>query len=92
MSLRDFAYQYSHLIEAMTEKSHHGKCPKIEANYDDAQNATVNPLNASIFYLFFNTSRASRNWASWMIAAARFPNDRMRRAYMRMFAWVKPCP
>jgi hypothetical protein len=24
-----------------------------------------------------------------MIAAARFPNDRMRRAYMRMFAWKK---
>lgn len=89
MSLRDFAEQYANLIEVMTDTSHSGKCPKIEANYDDAQSATVNPLNASIFYLFFSTSRASRNWASWMIAAARFPNDRMRRAYMRMFAWRK---
>ena len=84
--MREFAESYAALIEIMTDNSHQGKCPKIEANYDESQLGTVNPLNASIFYLFFNTSRASRNWATWMIAASRFPNDRMRRAYMRMFA------
>lgn len=86
MSLRDFAFFYAHLIEALTESSHHGKCPKIDANYDSFDEATIRPLNASIFYLFFSSSAASRSWAMWMLSAARFPNDHLRRAYMRLFA------
>jgi len=68
--------------------SHYGKCPKIEANYDDYREKTIRPLNATIFYYFFSTSSAAnRTWAQMMLSAARFPNDRMRRAYMRVFAW-----
>ena len=68
--------------------SHYGKCPKIEANYDDYREKTIRPLNATIFYYFFRaSSSANRTWAQMMLSAARFPNDRMRRAYMRVFAW-----
>lgn len=86
-SLKTFATNYALLIETLTEKSHNGKCPKIEANYDDFSEKTIRPLNATIFYYFFSaSSSANRTWAQWMLSAARFPNDRMRRAYMRVFA------
>jgi len=86
MSLRDFAKEYSVLIEAMTHKSHNNKCPKIEANYDDYAERTIHPFNATIFYYFFSADRSGRSMAQWMLSAVRFPNDRMRRAYMRFFA------
>jgi hypothetical protein len=86
-NLKTFAANYALLIETLTEKSHNGKCPKIEANYDDYSEKTIRPLNATIFYYFFSaSSSANRTWAQWMLSAARFPNDRMRRAYMRVFA------
>ena len=40
-SLREFAKSYALLIETLTEKSHNGKCPKIEANYDDYGQKTI---------------------------------------------------
>jgi hypothetical protein len=86
MSLRKFAKNYALLIETMTESSHNGKCPKIEANYDDFGEKQIKPLNATIFYYFFGANRTGRTWAQWMLASARYPNDRMRRAYMRFFA------
>ena len=66
--------------------SHGMKCPKIEANYDDYGEKTIRPLNATIFYYFFSANRSGKNFAQWMLAAARYPNDRVRRAYMRFFA------
>ena len=36
LTLREFSSKYALLIETMTESSHNGKCPKIEANYDDS--------------------------------------------------------
>lgn len=86
MTLSKFAYNYALLIETMTETSHHGKCHKIEANYDDYKDKTINPLNATIFYYFFGADRAGRTWAQWMLSSARYPNERVRRAYMRFFA------
>jgi hypothetical protein len=86
ISLREFAHKYALLIETMTECSHQGKCPKIKANYDDYGSKTINPLNATIFYYFFGADRAGRTWAQWMLASARYPNERVRRAYMRFFA------
>ena len=85
-TLHEFAKHYATLIETNTEMSHNGKCPKIEANYDDFAESKIRPLNATIFYYFFSANRQGRNWAQMMLSAARFPNDRMRRAYMRFFA------
>lgn len=85
-NLREFARNYALLIETMTSVSHNGKCPKIEANYDSFSEHSLKPLNATIFYYFFSANRQGRTWAQWMISATRFPNDRMRRAYMRFFA------
>ncbi len=86
ITLREFATRYAHLIEIMTHSSHSHKCPKIAANYDSFAEDSIKPLNATIFYYFFSSSRQSRTWAQWMISCARFPNDRMRRAYMRFFS------
>jgi len=63
LSLREFARNYALLIETMTESSHNGKCPKIEANYDDFAEKSIKPLNATIFYYFFGASKAGRTWA-----------------------------
>jgi hypothetical protein len=63
MTLKEFATRYALLIETMTEASHSGKCPKIEANYDDFAEQTIKPLNATIFYYFFGANRAGRTWA-----------------------------
>jgi hypothetical protein len=86
LTLREFSKNYALLIETMTECSHNGKCPKIEANYDDSGEQTIKPLNATIFYYFFGADRAGRSWAQWLLSGARYPNDRIRRAYMRFFA------
>jgi hypothetical protein len=86
MTIAEFAQEYAMMIEAQIDVSHNGRCPKIEANYNDQQNATINPLDGSVFYFFFGASRASKAWAQWILASARYPNQRMRRAYMRMFA------
>ena len=81
----EFSHNYAKLIHALTQKSHQFKCPKIEANYDDYDKETVLPINPAIFYYFFSANRSGKTWAQWMLAAARYPNDRTRRAYMRFF-------
>ena len=86
MSLSDFCYHYALLIETKVEHSHGDKCPKIEANYDDYNEERIKPLNATVFHYFFGANRAGKTWAQWILASARYPNDRMRRAYMRFFA------
>ena len=76
------------MIEVLIEDSHNDKCPKVEANYDDFSERTLRPFNATIFYYFFSGDRRGRTIAQWLLAAARYPNDRVRRAYMRFFAWL----
>jgi hypothetical protein len=85
-SLNDFCQKYALLVDLMIDESHGGKCPKIEANYDDFQDKTLRPINSTIFYFFFNADRAKRTWAEWLIASARFPNEKLRNAYMRFFS------
>ena len=86
MTLREFSKSYSRLIEAQTQSSHNYRSPKIEANYDDFNDQTIRPLNATIFFYFFSANRSGKTWAQWMLSSVRYPNDRMRRAYMRFFA------
>ena len=85
-SLLEFSKDYSMLINATTESSHNFRCHKIEANYDDFGEQTIRPLNATIFFYFFSANRSGKTWAQWMLSSVRYPNDRMRRAYMRFFA------
>lgn len=85
-SLREFSMAYSRLVKATTESANNYRCPKIDANYDDFAEQTIKPLNATIFFYFFSANRSGKTWAQWMLSSVRYPNDRMRRAYMRFFA------
>ena len=85
-SLLEFSRAYSRLMSAQTQSSHNYRCHKIEANYDDFGEQTIRPLNATIFFYFFSANRSGKTWAQWMLSSVRYPNDRMRRAYMRFFA------
>jgi hypothetical protein len=86
VTLRDFCTEYANMIEILISDSHNDRSPKIEANYDDFGERTIRPLNATIFYYFFSADRRKRTIAQWLLAAVRYPNDRVRRAYMRFFA------
>lgn len=85
-SLRDFCQNYANLIEVLIEDSHNDRSPKIEANYDDFGEKTIRPINATIFYYFFSADRRKRTIAQWLLSAVRYPNERVRRAYMHFFA------
>lgn len=86
ITLKEFCLHYAYLIEDLIESSHHFKSPKIEANYNDYQERTIRPINATIFYYFFSMDRRKRTLAQWLLSTVRYPNDRIRRAYMRFFA------
>lgn len=86
MSLDDFCEAYARIIEYGIDASHNFSSPKIRANYDDFEEAQIRPLNSTIFYYFFSTDRVKRNFAQWLLASARYPNEKVRRAYMRFFA------
>jgi ubiquinone/menaquinone biosynthesis C-methylase UbiE len=86
LSLREFCRQYANMIEVLIEDSHNDRSPKIEANYDDYAEKTVRPINATIFYYFFSADHRRRTIAQWLLSAARYPNERVRRAYMHFFA------
>lgn len=74
------------MIEGMIDESHNYMSPKIQANYDSYDDATVRPINSTIFYYFFSGNAYSKLFAQWLLAAVRYPNQRMKRAYMRNFA------
>lgn len=84
-----FCTEYCKVIEEMIEQSHNYKCSKIHANYDDMGDQTIRPLNSTIFYYFFSADRTRRNIAQWMLSTVRYPNEKVRRAYMRFFAWAR---
>jgi len=85
-TLEEFCKTYTELIEYLIDESHFGKSPKIEANYDEFKEKTIRPINATIFYYFFNVDRKKRVLAQWLISTIRYPNEKIRRAYMRFFA------
>ena len=85
MTLEEFSVKYGHFIEYKIMKSHYFKSPFIEANYDDFQEKTVRPINATIFYYFFGLSKYNKRLAQLLLSTIRYPNERVRRAYMRAF-------
>lgn len=85
MTLREFARNYACMIEGAIAGSFHYRTPKIDANYDDYDSKTLRPLNATIFMYFFGSTAAGKNFAQWMLSTIRYPNEKMRQAYMRFF-------
>jgi hypothetical protein len=86
MTIKEFCNRYAVYIDYLVDKSHNFKSPKIEANYDDWSEKTVRPVNSTIFYYFYSMDKAKRNVASWLLAAANYPNQHMRAAYMKFFS------
>lgn len=86
MTLGDFALRYSDALRSEVEYSYESSSPKIAANYDDFGERKVNPINATVFYYFFSANRVRRRMAQVLLSAARYPNEKMRRAYMRFFS------
>lgn len=56
------------------------------ANYDDFQEQTIKPINATFFYYFFSADRYKNMIARWLVSTASFPNHKLRMAYMRFFS------
>lgn len=86
ITLREFSREYAQLIDTLNEMSHCFRSPKIDANYDDFSERTIMPVNATVFYYFFSSNRSGKTFAQWMLSSVRYPNERMRRAYIRFFA------
>ncbi len=86
MTLKQFAESYSEHLEHHVQKSHNFRSPKIDANYDDYEYKNVNPITSQIFYYFFSAGRVSRGLSGMLLAAARYPNEKIRRAYLRFWA------
>jgi hypothetical protein len=86
LTLKEFSERYNEMINHLVDLSHNNRAPHIEANYDDFNEKTVRPLNATIFYYFFSSERKAKGLARMLLSAARYPNDRVRKAYMSFFA------
>ena len=86
VTLNEFCVNYALMIEEQIVESHHGLSPNIAANYDEFREKTIRPLNATIFYYFFSADRKRRTIARWLLSSIRYPNEKVRRAYMRFFA------
>lgn len=85
-TLKEFAENYAYLIEFNTNEAFHGKCRKIEANYDNYETDSLKPFNATLFYYMFSGNAYSRTWAQWILSTIRYPNEKVRRAYMNYYA------
>ena len=84
--METFCTEYAKLIEMTIAESNGGRCPKIQANYDDFNDQTIRPLNSTIFYFYFSGSRYRKVFAQFLASAAQYPNAKVKRAYMRFFA------
>jgi hypothetical protein len=84
--MEDFARNYCTLIEGLVHVSNGGRSPKIQANYDSYEQETIRPLNSAIFYYFFSGDKTRRRLAQWMLASARYPNQKVKMAYMKFFS------
>ena len=85
VSLDSFCTEYARLIENMIDESNNYKCPKIQANYDAFTEQTIRPLNSTLFYMYYSGTTYTRFFSKWLMSAARYPNEKVRRAYMRFF-------
>eukprot|EP00343_Euplotes_focardii_P012554 CAMPEP_0205831128 /NCGR_PEP_ID=MMETSP0206-20130828/43149_1 /ASSEMBLY_ACC=CAM_ASM_000279 /TAXON_ID=36767 /ORGANISM="Euplotes focardii, Strain TN1" /LENGTH=359 /DNA_ID=CAMNT_0053135459 /DNA_START=307 /DNA_END=1386 /DNA_ORIENTATION=+ len=86
MTLQQFSIVYAEHLRREVELSYMYISPKIQANYDDFQERSVKPINAAVFYYFFNANRTRRKMAQVILSAARYPNEKVRRAYLRFFS------
>jgi len=86
MTLRTFSNLYAKSLRTQVDVSHNFLCPQVDANYDDYGKKTVNPISSTVFYLFFSAHRARRHFAQIILSAARYPNEKIRRAYLRFFS------
>lgn len=86
MTLKQFSEAYAACLRHEVEYSYNYVCPKIDANYDDIGQRNVNPINASVFFYFFSAHKLRRKWAQIILSAARYPNEKIRRAYLRFFS------
>lgn len=84
-TLREFTEDYAEHLRREVQLSYNHVSPKIAANYDDYQERRVNPINGAVFYYFFNANRTRRRLAQAILSAARYPNEKIRRAYLRFF-------
>ena len=85
LTLRELSERYNDMVNHLVENSHNNRCPKIDANYEDYEYRNVNPMTGNVFYYFFSANRLRRNLASMMVSAARYPNEKIKRAYLRFF-------
>jgi len=85
MTLKEFSHEYAIFLNSVIEASHNHRNPKIDANYDDYQYRTINPITGSVFYYFFSANRVRWNLATMILSAARYPNEKIRKAYLRFF-------
>lgn len=86
MTLKDFSRIYARSLRGEVDLSYNYVCPKIDANYDEYGERNVNPINATVFYYFFSAHKMKRKWAQVILSAARYPNEKIRRAYLRFFS------
>lgn len=84
-TLKNFCLTYALFLEYQIDESHNFKSPKIEANYLDYDTRTSRPIDSTVFHYFFSFQKAKRQWAKWMIASAKYPNENLRAAYLRFF-------
>ena len=85
MTMRDVSKEYALQLRNGVLLSHNGMCPQIDANYDDFDERKVNPITPTVFYFFFSAHKARRKFAQVILSAARYPNEKIRRAYLRFF-------
>ena len=88
MTLKKFCEIYARSLRLQVDISHNFLCPKIDANYDDYGERTVDPINAAVFYFFFSGNRSRRKLAQVILSAVRYPNEKVRKAYLRFFSSV----
>uniref|UniRef100_A0A7S3FZ57 Uncharacterized protein n=1 Tax=Strombidium rassoulzadegani TaxID=1082188 RepID=A0A7S3FZ57_9SPIT len=84
-SLENFCMLYSEQIEFQVTKSHNGLSPHIAANYGAYEEETIKPLNGVFMYLFFSATRGHKLLAKFLLTTFQFPNEALRRAYLRFF-------
>jgi hypothetical protein len=85
-TLKEFSLAYAAALRREVEMSYEYNCPQIDANYDDYGEKSTQPINAAVFYYFFSANRARRKFAQVVLSAARYPNEKLRRAYLRFFS------
>lgn len=85
-TLREFSLAYAAALREEIALSYQYNCPQIDANYDDYGEKKTQPINAAVFYYFISANRTRRKLAQVILSAARYPNEKLRRAYLRFFS------